>query len=59
MAGVTGRCESCGREDEPILEVRRVYLTPATVDRAEAAQVMNDAEHWCEVCREHYPHLLP
>jgi hypothetical protein len=53
-----GRCESCGRDDEPITTVRRVYLTPADWDREERVEVVPEVERWCPVCLEHYPHEL-
>jgi hypothetical protein len=51
-----GRCESCGRDDEPVIAVRRVYLTPADWDRPERVDVVPEVERWCPVCLEHYPH---
>src|SRR5579885_3149192 len=49
-------CESCGRGDEELAEVRRVYITPAAWDTEERIEVVTDTEMWCFVCRTHYPH---
>jgi len=51
-----GRCESCGRDDEVLEPVRRIYLT---VDHAGATQSSDTAEAveaWCLSCRTLYPH---
>ena len=48
-------CESCGRDDEPTILVRRLYVTPEAWDTPRSVQV-GDEERWCEVCRIHYPH---
>jgi hypothetical protein len=56
---VVGTCESCGRDNEQTVAVRRVYLTPASWDHEEHVEVVAVPEAWCEVCREHYPHQLP
>jgi hypothetical protein len=55
---VTDRCESCGRDDEVVVAVRRVYLTLADWDREEHVEIVAEPELWCAVCREHYPHQL-
>lgn len=52
-------CDSCGRTGEVVAEVRRVYLTTADWDREEQVDVVDEPEWWCDVCREHYPHVLP
>ncbi|MGF1598795.1 MAG: hypothetical protein ACFCVK_18010 [Acidimicrobiales bacterium] len=52
-------CESCGRSDEPLTEVRRIYLTPASWDTEARARAATTTEHWCVVCQLHYPHQPP
>jgi hypothetical protein len=54
-----GRCESCGRDEEQIVAVLRVYLTTAQWDQPEQVRVMPEVERWCAVCRDHYPHTDP
>jgi len=52
-----GHCDSCGRDDEDDLAaVRRVYVTPETWDTEGTVEVVDEIEHWCFVCRSHYPH---
>jgi len=56
----TIRCDSCGR-DEPageVVEVHRVYVTPATWETEERIDVQAEVERWCFPCRSHYPHQL-
>jgi hypothetical protein len=53
---VIGRCDSCGRDEEVVERVHRVYLTLADWDRDEKVDVLEEVECWCAVCREHYPH---
>ena len=55
VSAVTGVCESCGRDDEVVVLVRRVYLTPESWDTPERVEVAGE-ERWCFVCRTHYPH---
>jgi hypothetical protein len=55
---VIGRCESCGAEDEDIVLVRRLYITPEAWDHPEKVEE-GDEEWWCFVCRTHYPHKAP
>lgn len=50
-------CDSCGRPGEVLAEVRRVYLRTADWDRPEQVDVVDEAEWWCAVCRDHYPHV--
>jgi hypothetical protein len=50
------RCESCGRDDEEVVPVHRVYVTPDTWDTEGNVDVMKEVEQWCFVCRSHYPH---
>lgn len=49
-------CESCGRDDEDLVAVRRVYVTPETWDAAGSSKTMPDVEVWCFPCRTMYPH---
>ena len=56
MVDVIERCDSCGRDDEVVVAVRRVYLTLADWDREEKVEIVAESERWCTVCREHYPH---
>jgi hypothetical protein len=53
----TGTCESCGRDDEAIVLVTRLYVTPESWDTAGRVEVGDD-EWWCFVCRTHYPHRV-
>lgn len=54
-----GLCDSCGRGEEVVVALHRVYLTLADWDQEERVEVVAELEHWCEVCRSHYPHQLP
>jgi hypothetical protein len=56
---MTGSCDSCGREDEALTEVRRVYVTPAAWDTEGRVDLAPDTEQWCDVCQAHYPHQSP
>jgi hypothetical protein len=58
VAGTTGTCDSCGRDNEELVEVYRVYVTPETWDTPGRVDVVPDVERWCYVCRAHYPHQL-
>jgi len=49
-------CSSCGRDDEPLTEVRRIYVTLASWDSEGSTTPAEHTEHWCEVCMVHYPH---
>ena len=49
-------CESCGRDEDDLVEVHRVYVTPETWDQPGKADVVDETERWCFVCRTHYPH---
>ena len=51
-------CESCGSVATDIVEVRRVYVTPASWESEESVE-LGDIELWCFVCRTHYPHQVP
>jgi hypothetical protein len=52
----SGTCDSCGREDEDVATVHRVYLTPEAWDTEEKIEVQPGTEVWCFSCRSHYPH---
>jgi hypothetical protein len=56
VAQGTIRCTSCGSEAEDVVDVRRVYVTPAAWDTEEKVEVVDEVEHWCFPCRTHYPH---
>ncbi len=56
MAPETVRCTSCGSEAADVIDVRRVYVTPAAWDTEERVEVVDEVEHWCFPCRTHYPH---
>jgi hypothetical protein len=51
-----GTCGSCGRDEEVLTRVHRVYVTPAAWDTEEKVQVVEEVEEWCGVCLTHYPH---
>lgn len=51
-----GHCDSCGRDDEDVAPVHRVYVTPETWDTEGKVEVVDTIEQWCFVCRSHYPH---
>jgi hypothetical protein len=50
------RCHSCGRDDEPLTEVQRIYITPASWDTEAQQRPAEGTEWWCLVCQTHYPH---
>ncbi|MCB1015559.1 MAG: hypothetical protein KDB10_10640 [Acidimicrobiales bacterium] len=49
-------CTSCGRDDEPLHAVHRIYVTPEAWDTPGRADVQDEVEHWCFACRTQYPH---
>jgi hypothetical protein len=49
-------CDSCGRTDDPVTRVRRVYVTPEMWDQEGKVEVVEEIESWCVVCQTHYPH---
>ena len=49
-------CGSCGRDDEEVEAVRRVYVTPGSWDTASSTRVMDEVEWWCFSCCSQYPH---
>jgi len=56
MVSKHSRCDSCGRENEEVVAVHRVYVTPEAWDTEEKIDVQDEIEHWCFACRSHYPH---
>lgn len=61
MSGATGAppppsCTSCGRDDEEVDAVHRVYVTPEAWDTPGAVDVQTEVEYWCFACRTQYPH---
>jgi hypothetical protein len=53
---VSGYCDSCGRDDEEVTAVHRVYITPEAWDTEGKVDVVEELEHWCFACRSIYPH---
>lgn len=49
-------CESCGRDEEVVSPVRRVYLSFGNDGEQQEPETAVETEAWCLVCREHYPH---
>jgi hypothetical protein len=56
LLDVVGTCESCGRKNEELVAVHRVYVTPESWDTAGRVDVVDEIERWCFTCRTHYPH---
>jgi hypothetical protein len=48
-------CENCGRDDDELVVVRRVYVFLATDDTPERVQVVDEPERWCVSCVSQYP----
>jgi hypothetical protein len=46
---VESTCGNCGRDDDDLAAVQRVYLLPEP-------SVLDDVEWWCLSCRTQYPH---
>ena len=53
---VIGRCDSCGRDDEELTAVHRIYATPESWEAPATVQRLDEVEHWCFACLSHYPH---
>ncbi|HZD66100.1 MAG TPA: hypothetical protein VE152_08385 [Acidimicrobiales bacterium] len=51
-----GRCDNCTREDDDLVAVNRVYVTPETWEGAGSTTRLDQIEHWCFSCRSMYPH---
>jgi len=52
---MTPTCTSCGRDDDSVEPVRRVYVLVGDGGE-EVVQVEPEEEHWCASCRGTYPH---
>ncbi|HKY16988.1 MAG TPA: hypothetical protein VJM33_18825 [Microthrixaceae bacterium] len=56
-------CDSCGRDEGDLVEVRRVYLDAEVVKDLYAnpdetpAEVVDEIERWCASCVATYPHV--
>lgn len=48
-------CENCGIEDDELLLVRRVYVTPERWDQPGGVDVVPEPELWCVSCVTQYP----
>jgi hypothetical protein len=53
---VRSTCDSCGRADEPLTEVHRLYITPESWETSAAVTRVDEVEHWCFACLTHYAH---
>jgi hypothetical protein len=53
-----GTCQSCARDDDDLVAVRRVYLVPESWDTQASATTLDEVELWCFACRSMYPHEL-
>jgi hypothetical protein len=42
-------CGNCGRDDDDLSPVHRVYLLPVVT-------TLDEVEWWCVSCRTQYPH---
>lgn len=51
----SGVCDSCGRPDDDLGQVRRVYLETDDRGRMTRSRVMAELERWCLSCRAQYP----
>ena len=49
-------CENCAREDDELVLVRRVYVTPDSWDTPGSSRTQPGTELWCFSCRTQYPH---
>jgi hypothetical protein len=54
----SGTCDSCGREDEDVTEVVRVYVAPESWDQERQVTEAEGTEQWCFPCLTHYPHRV-
>lgn len=50
-----GVCENCAVEDDELVLVRRVYVTPERWDQPASYQVVEPPELWCISCASQYP----
>ena len=53
-----GTCDNCARDDDELVRVRRVYVTPASWDTEGSEIVVDETEWWCFSCRSQYPHRV-
>jgi len=53
-----GECENCAREDDDLVVVHRVYVTPESWDTAGTVTEVDETERWCFSCRSMYPHRV-
>lgn len=59
-------CESCGREENEVTKVQRVYLVADYIDterspaeiEASAKPTAGDIEMWCASCCATFPHTV-
>jgi hypothetical protein len=49
-------CENCAREDDELVPVHRVYLTPETWDTPGSSRTDDTVEPWRFSCRSQYLH---
>jgi hypothetical protein len=49
-------CGSCGRDEDDLDAVRRVYVVPQSWDTEASRTVEDGVELWCFTCRSMYPH---
>ena len=54
----SGNCENCARDDAELVEVHRVYVTPAAWDTEGSSTEVETTEWWCFSCRSIYPHRV-
>jgi hypothetical protein len=56
--GGRGLCDNCARDDDDLVLVHRVYVTPETWDEAGSETEVAETERWCFSCRSMYPHRV-
>jgi hypothetical protein len=49
-------CENCAREDDDLMLVHRLYVTPEAWDTPGSTTRVDETELWCFSCRSQYPH---
>jgi hypothetical protein len=49
-------CGNCGREDDELIVVHRLYVVPESWDTPGSTTRVDEAEEWCFSCRSQYPH---
>ncbi len=49
-------CENCAGDDDDLVAVRRVYVTPESWDTPASVRPQAEIEVWCFSCRTLYPH---